>query len=586
MCEPRLNNLKRRTAGFLAAAVLMQSGLAAAARPEIVVTGVDGALLENVLAHMQIDDESCDTPSWRVRRLFREVEQEAREALQAFGYYSARVDKEFVTGEACWSVRLMIEPGDPVVIRDVDVRVVGAGAELKEFRDLVDDVPFQSDQVLNHGKYEAFKRRFTAVADRYGYFDGRFVSSRIDVYPADYAADIVITYDTEVRYVFGEVTIDQDVVDPRLARGYMDFEPGEPYDSKLITRLYEDILGTGYFLGVDIRTTPRGEPHFDVPVSMKMNAAKHKTYSGGVGFGTDVGVKLRAGFLHRRLNAKGHQFEINAKWSNVIAEAGMAYRLPLNDPRNNWLSIDTGYKREDNASAFSETWKVGAKLFRRQTINWLRTYLIDYGYEDWLVGVDKGTSRLLVPGVSWEHTMESGPPRPLDGVGARLSVSAASDKLVSDTSFMQVRAFGKFVHKLWPGARGLGRAELGVTIKDEFDDLPASVRFFAGGDVSVRGYEFKSLGPTDELGLVVGGTHLAVFSYEVDQQFRENWAVAAFIDAGNAFNSFSDMDLEAGVGIGIRWFSLLGPIRFDLAFPLADDASDDWRVHITLGPDL
>jgi len=151
---------------------------------------------------------------------------------------------------------------------------------------------------------------------------------------------------------------------------------------------------------------------------------------------------------------------------------------------------------------------------------------------------------------------------------------------------VQLRAFGKFVHKLWPGARALARAELGYTLKSEFDDLPASVRFFAGGDTSVRGYEFKSLGPTDELGLVIGGTHLAVFSYEVDQLIRENWAVAAFVDAGNAFSSFSDMNLEAGVGIGVRWFSLLGPIRFDIAVPLADDAPDDWRIHITLGPDL
>lgn len=591
MNEPQINEIGPTRVPWLLLAILLLAAVAPTAAtaddsPEIVVTGVDGALRDNVLAFLQIDDESCDAPSWRVRRLYREARQEAQAALQAFGYYAARVDKEFVAGEDCWSVRLKIDPGEPVVIRDVDVRVIGEGAELGDFRALADDVPLRSGEVLNHGEYEAFKRRFTAVADRYGYFDGRFVLSRIDVFPDEYAADIVIAYDTERRYVFGEVTIDQDVVDPKLARGYIDFEPGEPYDSKVITRLYQDILATGYFLGVDIRTTPRGDPHYDVAVSLKMNAAKHKTYSGGVGFGTDVGIKLRAGFLHRRLNKKGHQFEINANWSSVIAEAGMAYRLPLNDPRNNWLNFDTGYKREDNASAFSETYKIGAKLFRRQTINWLRTYFIDYGYEDWIVGLDEGTSRLLIPGVSWEHTMESGPPRPLDGVSARLAISGASDILLSNTSFIQVRAFGKFVHQLWPGARGLGRAELGATIKEEFDELPASVRFFAGGDVSVRGYEFKSLGPTDELGLVVGGTHLGVFSYEIDQLFRENWAVAAFVDAGNAFNELDDLNLEVGVGMGIRWFSLLGPIRVDFAVPLADDAPDDWRIHITLGPDL
>jgi translocation and assembly module TamA len=554
--------------------------------PGLVVEGVEGALRDNILAHLRLDDEACDAPSWRVRRLYREAEQQVSTALEAFGYYSARIKKKFTPSDDCWSVQLTIDPGEPVAIRDVDVRVIGAGTELRDFRKLQENVPLKAGQVLNHADYEAFKRRFSSVADRWGFFDGRFVLSRIDVYPEELAADIVIAFDTGTRYVFGEVTIDQDVVDPKLARGYIDFEAGQPYESILITRLYEDLLGTGYFLGVDIRTVPNGDPDYDVAVNIKMNAARHKTYSGGIGFGTDVGVKLRAGFYHRRLNDKGHQFEINANWSDVIADVGAKYTLPLNDPRNNWLAFDTGYKREDNVSASSDTYKIGAKIYRRQTINWLRTYFVDFGYEEWLVGLDQGRSTLLIPGVSWEHTMERGPPRPLGGVKANLAISGAAEKVLSDTSFAQLRAFGKFVHKLWPGARALARAELGYTLKSEFDELPASVRFFAGGDVSVRGYEFKSLGPTDELGLVVGGTHLAVFSYEIDQLIRENWSVAAFVDAGNAFNSFNDMNLEAGVGIGVRWFSLLGPIRFDVAFPLADDAPDDWRVHITLGPDL
>lgn len=586
MSERQLNHCGAGPVLLLLVAALTPPAIAAGAAPEIVVTGVDDALRANVLAHLQIDNETCDAPSWRVRRLYREAEKEAQTALQAFGYYSARVEKEFDPGEECWSVALTIDAGEPVVIRKVDVRVIGDGGETAEFRKLVGGVPLRSGQALNHADYEAYKRRFVSLADRQGYFDSRFVLSRVDVFPDELAADIVIAFDTGVRYAFGDVTFDQDVVDPELAEGYIDFEAGQPYDAKLITLLYEDLLTTGYFHGVDIRTTPNGEPDYDVSVAIRMTAAKHRTYSGGVGFGTDTGIKLRAGFHHRRLNRMGHQFDITGSWSDVIAEAGMTYRLPMNDPRNNWLNLDTGYRREDNASAFSETWKVGAKMFRRQTLNWLLTYSLDYGYEKWLVGVDEGSSRLLIPGVSWEHTMFRGPPRPLTGFKANLSIAGAAEQVLSDTSFVQLKAFGKFAHPLWPGARGLARADLGYTLKSEFDELPASVRFFAGGDVSVRGYEFKSLGPTDEFGLVVGGTHLAVFSYELDQLIRENWSVAAFIDAGNAFNSFDDLNIEVGVGAGIRWFSVLGPIRLDFAVPLADDAPDSWRIHITLGPDL
>lgn len=586
MSEPQLNSRRPLAALALLVAAAVPAGYAAAERPQIVITGVDGEVRDNVLAHLQIDDESCEAPSWRVRRLYLSADRQAQEAMQAFGYYDARIEKKFEAGDECWTVRFSIDPGRPVEIRAVEVRVEGDGENTREFDDLVRDIPIVAGDLLDHSKYEAFKRRFSAVADRLGFFDAQFVTSRIDVYPEELVVDVTLIFDTGTRYAFGEVTFDQNVVRPELAQGYIDFEPGQPYDSRRITKLYEALLTTGYFYGVDIRTTPNGEPDYDVAVAIRMNAAKFRSYTGGVGFGTDTGIKFRAGFHHRRLNRKGHQLEINGSWSDVIAEAGASYQLPLNDPRNNWLSFSVGYKREDNTSADSEIWKIGARVFRRPTENWLRTYFVDFEFEDFAVGVDDGDSQLLIPGVSWEHTMKSGPPRPLSGVKASLEIRGAAEPVFSDTSFLQIHAFGKFVHALWPGARGLGRAELGYTLKSEFDDLPASIRYFAGGDVSVRGYDYKSLGPTDELGLVVGGSHLAVFSYEVDQLIRENWAIAAFVDAGNAFDDFDNLDLKAGVGAGIRWFSLLGPIRIDFAVPLADDAEDSWRVHISLGPDL
>jgi translocation and assembly module TamA len=112
------------------------------------------------------------------------------------------------------------------------------------------------------------------------------------------------------------------------------------------------------------------------------------------------------------------------------------------------------------------------------------------------------------------------------------------------------------------------------------------VRFFAGGDVSVRGYAYNSLGPTDPLGAVVGGENLLVGSVEIEQLISDAWALAAFIDSGNAYDDYTDFDPATGVGVGIRWFSPLGPIRFDVAVPLEEDAPGDYRIHITLGPDL
>jgi translocation and assembly module TamA len=128
------------------------------------------------------------------------------------------------------------------------------------------------------------------------------------------------------------------------------------------------------------------------------------------------------------------------------------------------------------------------------------------------------------------------------------------------------------------------RGHVGTTAKSDFDELPASVRFFAGGDSSVRGYDFDALGPVDASGLVIGGSSLATGSFEFEQPLRDRWSLAFFVDSGNAFES-SRLNAKTGAGLGGRWQSPLGPIRVDLAHPFDDD-TDNWRLHISLGPDL
>jgi translocation and assembly module TamA len=127
---------------------------------------------------------------------------------------------------------------------------------------------------------------------------------------------------------------------------------------------------------------------------------------------------------------------------------------------------------------------------------------------------------------------------------------------------------------------------MGYTLVDDFNRLPTSLRFFAGGDSSIRGYEYESLGPKNENGDVIGGEALIVGSIELDYNFKESWSVAAFVDSGNAFSD-EEIDVKTGAGFGIRWQSPIGPIRLDIGFPIDDpDENKSYRIHFTLGPDL
>ena len=132
--------------------------------------------------------------------------------------------------------------------------------------------------------------------------------------------------------------------------------------------------------------------------------------------------------------------------------------------------------------------------------------------------------------------------------------------------------------------RVLARLDLGGTLTSKLRELPPSIRYFAGGDQSVRGYAYRSLGPVDGVGDVIGGRVLAVASVEMDQQVFHRFMVAGFFDVGNAMDS-ANWNTEQGLGGGIRWLSPVGLVRLDLAVALSE-SGNPLRLHITVGPDL
>lgn len=552
------------------------------------IEGVRGAVRDNVIAHLELDDAPCDAPSWRVRRLNNKAERQVREALEAYGFYNPTITIRPGREKDCWLTTITIAPGEPVRLRTVDVRLTGAAESDRAFQRLLDTRPLRPGEVLEHATYERFKDEFADTARRRGYFAARFLEHRIEVHAQENRADVTLHYDSGPRYVFGAVTFDQSVVRPALVERFVDFRPGEPYDGTLVNDFYNALLATGYFASVDLRTHPGDPPDLVVPISVRMTAAKRKVYTVGAGYSTDIGVKLRGGYTDRRVNERGHQFDASATLSTVLSEVGLSYRVPRDDPRVEWLSFDTGFQDKETDTSETQIYKIGVKETHRRRGNWIETRFIDASTERFEVAGDSRTEFLLIPGVSWTQTEPSPSTltRPQRGHSWSVKLTGTTEYIGSDTEFLQVDARGKLIRPLWPGGRVLLRLEAGGTIKDELRELPVSVRFFAGGDTSVRGYDYESLGPTDETGAVTGGSHKLIGSVELDQSVWRNWSAAAFVDSGNSFDSFSHLRTKTGVGAGVRWYSPLGPIRLDVAVPLDKDAPDAWRIHVSLGPDL
>lgn len=549
------------------------------------VEGLSRTTKKIVLASMALDDEPCNATESRVRRLYRQADRQILQALEVYGYYAPTIKKSLTSEGPCWVASFRVTRGPRVVLRRVNLTVSGAGLGDRGLTEGLITKALEVGDGLNQRAYDEFKIDLAALAQRRGYFEGRFAVSRVDVYPEQLAADIQVEFASGDRYRFGPVTMEQDVIKQELALRYVEFKPGEPYDADQVNDLYIALLAGGYFQNVELLSTPRPAPFLDVPLNIRLSPAPPKTWTTGVGYSSDTGARVRLNYLHQRLNTSGHQFEFNSSATQVLGEATLSYRLPLGNPRDEWLSVNTGYKYENPDNNRSEEFSLGVQKVKRLSQGWRETRSLSYIRENFVVGNEEGSSNLVLPGITWAFQPRLLPPRPRRAHALTFSVSGTDELLSSSTAFVQLETAGKIILPLWSTARVLIRGEVGWTIKDEFKDLPFSVRYFTGGDTSVRGYGYKTLGPTDSSGDVVGGGDILVGSVEFDQRVFGNWSVAAFMDMGNAFNSFRNMGLKTGVGAGFRWYSPLGPIRFDVGIPLSE-SPDSFRIHITLGPDL
>jgi translocation and assembly module TamA len=585
MSDPSGARVNRSLLKLLVKLMLLYSlaALPSLVAADVVLDGVSDRQALNIKVFLGLSDLECNAPPWLVRWQFRQADSEIAGALEALGYYGAQIVKELtLPTDGCWRAHFQIAPGEPVIVRQVDVVIDAPLRSESTIATQLLQAQALQDTQFNHAAYEALKGGLLGTAQALGYFDAAFVISEVKVDAVAHGATLHLDLVGGPRYTFGNIEIVGDFLERRLIDAYIPFHTGEPFDVSLVAKLRRNLADSGYFGRTSVVADSDAAVDRAVPIRIDLlRRARDWTYMFGIGYATDTGARLRADADNSLLNRRGHRASVRSVLSPERSSLDLQYRIPHRNPLDDWITFDAGLAHLESDTSTSDIKRLGVRHTYLQG-EWIQTDFADLTHEDFEIADQYGKSRLVLLGSTFSRFRRDQPTRPTEGYRVDATLRGAAQVLGSDTDFVQLRLGGRVIVGLSQNVRTIARTTAGWTWKDNFSDLPPSIRFFAGGDSSIRGYAFESIGPEQDGG-VVGGSRLLTGSLELDYQFRPSWSVAAFVDSGSAYDNTPQF--FTGVGAGIRWFSPLGPIRIDVAHPL-DDAASQWRLHVTIGPDL
>ncbi|MBU2898797.1 autotransporter assembly complex protein TamA [Vibrio hepatarius] len=559
--------------------LLFSSFSALAQEVELSIRGISGELEQNVETYLQaIPTEEYSTGL----RFQARIEKRLTEALNALGYYHP--DFSFEVEEDKQLV-IIIKPGEPVLIALVDLQLKGEAHDDQAFQKLIEKSGLEQGQVLNHNLYDGLKSRIRNLALQKGYFDGDYTLSRLEVAPDVNQAFIRLHYDSGIRYVFGENTIIDSQIDLMRVESLSPYQTGDPYLASAVGEYNQNLSNTDWFSSVFVEPdlSQLGEGR-ELPMRVALAPQAKNQLETGLGYSTDVGVKGSLKWKKPWVNSSGHSFNSSFSLSGPEQTVTAGYKIPLEDALNESYQLKYGMRNLDNRDTQSLESNLALERHWLLENGWHRTIFIRYLLENYEQGLQDDSGQFLLPGVSFSRSRIRGGAMPSWGDRQTLMLEVGDDRVLSETKVIRIQGGMTWIRSAGRNHRGIFRLDGGANLTEDFDMLSPSLRFFAGGDNNLRGYDYQSISPTDSSGALTGAKYIATSSLEYQYRVYGNWWGALFYDYGDAFND--EPDFKRGTGVGIRWESPIGPIRLDFAWGLDATPDDEFKIHFTLGPEL
>lgn len=563
--------------------------------------GIDGDAKRNVLALLSLErykDRERIEPE-AVTRLYNRIDDEVRTALRPYGFYEPKIDAS-ISGpdkDRRWRVKITIDPGTPILIETVNVKIDGPGAEDEVFKRILEQPPLHEGDQLSHAAYDSYKGSLERAAATYGYLDARMLHNEMRVDRERHRAQITIELDTGQRYYFGKTTIEQNSVRENVVQRFLRYREGDPYNALELLRTQFALDDSQYYSTVEVDPGDRDTVHHTVPITIRANNAR-RGYSIGVGYGTDTGARGTASWTVPRVNSLGHRFRVEMQLSQIQQTFDARYEIPFGDPALEKFSLDAVGQQDQFGNNVTSSDIAFTPSVTQIIGGWQRVLSASFAHTITTDAVEgRAVDNLVVPSIVYATVPEGYLGEALFSRGLYAQLQGSTTQLGARENFLRLDLQAERVVDINPVWHLLLRSEFGAATVKDVENLPALYRFFAGGDRSVRGFSYDDLSPvtiiTDKatgkkLAVKVGGRELITGTTEIERDLPHNFGIALFSDAGNAIDHLND-SLALSVGIGFRLRLPVVTVGIDVAQSLRAPGYPGVpgpRLHLNISPKL
>jgi translocation and assembly module TamA len=561
---------------------------------------LDSQVVDNIQLHLA--GLNFPENDYELTQFEKQTRLKITNAIRAYSYYQASVEFSNFNKKSFDNdgVQIIVKLGPKLKVSEVTLEFDESTAMESHFpselKDVIKSLRELEGKPLEQSKYDGLKTRMQTFALIFGYFDFLLDKSEVRVTLAENQANIYVKFNFGARYRFGPLEYVAENRGAELVESVKPFEENTYFDQQKISEFTQLIRQTAYYNSVIVRANVNAMTSAEralniVPIEVLLTAKPRDTYQFGIGASTDSGPRITANWVRPWVNLRGHSLSSEIYISGPKKNVSMGYTIPMANPLNDFFKIQTGYQEINEEQRDSQTYTLAAQrqLGAKTKDDWDKILFLRYEYENFIQGIDEEQStQLLLPGVTLNRVRKDGELFVNWGDRQQITVEAASESVVSDVNIVRITARTKWI-RTFGKHRYILRGDAGGIVTNDFEQVPSSLRFFVGGDQTVRGFGLNTVSEsridesTGEVELI-GAQFLAVASTEYAYQVSNDWRVAVFIDAGSASNDFGKSPIY-GTGLGAHWLSPIGTIRLYLARGISD-TEKNWRIHFSIGPGI